>query len=690
MTVVKESATNQDFLGTVGRELDFTFSLTGATLTDPSITLFTSGTGATPYTGIVPTCVMVGNDIVVEFTSAQSTTYGLTNPGSAVTLTYDAAAYVNGSAERKSLFAGKITFDKQGKGNGFTSTTVPATVTVGATVLVGTITVGAPTRLEREFYPAAKTSTAINAAVALAAAAGGGVVCLSGDDYDVTGLITLDTVSLRGTGMFNTTLVRNPSYTAGSYAASMIKVTGSNVAIEDLCLESDGVIIGAAVLFDADTTVQANLAVRRCRFTNQKNYCIRFSSPVDGCEVVDNTLDDGEGGVSFQCPASPVSKNIKLSGNTLRDMSAGLQIYSPDDAAMRYYDVEVNDNTLYAYRVTTVIPIELSGVQRCKVTGNSIGTGATRGVSTRDCIDLVMSGNTTDGQSVYAFEVGNGSNVTVIGNTGKNCGTFLQVTNGPLDGLTIIGNTIEGTPWVSTQTNAYMINTSAEATSRLLIANNTFKNCPYMTGMIRIGGTTITTDAIVEGNEIYCSDANHPVHQISVNNSVRALVRHNLIVISRDLVSGDGLNTVIAAAATAVNPEITDNTIVFTGVTSAAANVTGVGLRNTGAGVAPGHVYARNNIVGAPIGIYSVGTSTDMQIYDNKTRTCTAADTIPATVGVRRDRLETEGVAAPSSGTWKVGDRCWNLAPSAAGVPGWVCTTAGTPGTWKAMAAVAA
>jgi len=46
--------------------------------------------------------------------------------------------------------------------------------------------------------------------------------------------------------------------------------------------------------------------------------------------------------------------------------------------------------------------------------------------------------------------------------------------------------------------------------------------------------------------------------------------------------------------------------------------------------------------------------------------------------------------AAPTAGTWVVGDVVWNTATAAGGVPGWVCTTAGTPGTWKAMAAVAA
>jgi hypothetical protein len=44
----------------------------------------------------------------------------------------------------------------------------------------------------------------------------------------------------------------------------------------------------------------------------------------------------------------------------------------------------------------------------------------------------------------------------------------------------------------------------------------------------------------------------------------------------------------------------------------------------------------------------------------------------------------------PTTGTWTQGDICWKSNTAAAGIPGWVCVTGGTPGTWKAMAAVAA
>ena len=46
--------------------------------------------------------------------------------------------------------------------------------------------------------------------------------------------------------------------------------------------------------------------------------------------------------------------------------------------------------------------------------------------------------------------------------------------------------------------------------------------------------------------------------------------------------------------------------------------------------------------------------------------------------------------ASPTTGTWAEGDICWNTGAAAGGSPGWVCTTGGTSGTWKAMANVGA
>ena len=46
------------------------------------------------------------------------------------------------------------------------------------------------------------------------------------------------------------------------------------------------------------------------------------------------------------------------------------------------------------------------------------------------------------------------------------------------------------------------------------------------------------------------------------------------------------------------------------------------------------------------------------------------------------DRLQWETTAAPTTGSWAIGDRSANSTPAVGQPKGWVCTVAGAPGTW--------
>jgi hypothetical protein len=48
------------------------------------------------------------------------------------------------------------------------------------------------------------------------------------------------------------------------------------------------------------------------------------------------------------------------------------------------------------------------------------------------------------------------------------------------------------------------------------------------------------------------------------------------------------------------------------------------------------------------------------------------------------------GTAAPTTGTWAQGDIVYNTNPTAGGFFGFICVTAGTPGTWKTFAPISA
>jgi hypothetical protein len=54
------------------------------------------------------------------------------------------------------------------------------------------------------------------------------------------------------------------------------------------------------------------------------------------------------------------------------------------------------------------------------------------------------------------------------------------------------------------------------------------------------------------------------------------------------------------------------------------------------------------------------------------------------------DATHITAAAAPTTGTWRVGSVVWNTAPAAGGTAGWICTTGGSPGTWKTFGAISA
>ena len=48
------------------------------------------------------------------------------------------------------------------------------------------------------------------------------------------------------------------------------------------------------------------------------------------------------------------------------------------------------------------------------------------------------------------------------------------------------------------------------------------------------------------------------------------------------------------------------------------------------------------------------------------------------------------GPGIPTTGSYVMGDVMWNSAPNVAAAIGWVCVTAGTPGTWKSFGTISA
>lgn len=88
------------------------------------------------------------------------------------------------------------------------------------------------------------------------------------------------------------------------------------------------------------------------------------------------------------------------------------------------------------------------------------------------------------------------------------------------------------------------------------------------------------------------------------------------------------------------------------------------------------------SVTNLAIGIQIDGIPNGKQITLGRLRIFNCHPRVPDPNTVSQD------TAAPTSGQWYPGDTVWNTAPSAGGVIGWVCVTAGSPGTWKSFGTI--
>ncbi len=93
------------------------------------------------------------------------------------------------------------------------------------------------------------------------------------------------------------------------------------------------------------------------------------------------------------------------------------------------------------------------------------------------------------------------------------------------------------------------------------------------------------------------------------------------------------------------------------------------------------------------VGISSKRTDSTTHLYFDEARLAFGDVSLPGT-GQFQDvfiaqKQVTARTAAPTTGTWKLGDIVFNSTPTAGGPMGWMCVAAGSPGTWKAMPSLA-
>lgn len=346
-----------------------------------------------------------------------------------------------------------------------------------------------------------------------------------------------------------------------------------------------------------------------------------------------------------------------------------------------------------------------NGCTNIQIRGNNI-SGTCQGVSSGNgCTSVVVANNNIhDIPGQHGVYMGAGCvALSITGNTIKSTNLQgIKVQNSDsyafyADSISITGNTIKSTG------------------SHGIIVSNTTASPVYLLRNVAITGNTIDTTTLDDGiNLTGCSGVNVSGNVINGPNrdgirfsdSVQLLIADNIIRSAR--------NNGIREQNACTNVAIKNNAIVDCCIANTVAEEQGIyvllgtsytitdnvvrdsggnmryGIQNSSTNQAT-FVVARNVVTGATdYGARFVGTGTNLLFFADNMFSGTSGETLNAPATDQRGNKSRifYGTAAPTAGAWLVGDVMWSTAPAAGGMVGWVCTTAGTPGTWKAFGGI--
>jgi len=235
--------------------------------------------------------------------------------------------------------------------------------------------------------------------------------------------------------------------------------------------------------------------------------------------------------------------------------------------------------------------------------------------------------------------------------------------------------------------------------SRSVVANNVVrKSGVYGIFIAKTYGVTISGNAIYETG----STSNHV--GIMIHDPYNSTYGHGYGAFPRNIIIG---NIVESSGGAGIGCSINGNLIIGNYLTnnntSNTANLAGIDLfNNSGGGTSPNFNIIIGNVIynvmlneeAEPNGNQKYGVSlssgsTNNTVINNTMLNMVTGDINDLGTGnYIRSKNISEGTAAPTSGTYDRGDIVWNTSPSASGKIGWVCITAGSPGTWKAFGAI--
>jgi parallel beta-helix repeat protein len=459
---------------------------------------------------------------------------------------------------------------------------------------------------------------------------------------------------------------------------AVLLATGDNVTIDGVTLVGNSAGQGTNSIFAAMAgvaTTMKNLVIQNCDFSDFTGSAIRVTPAVTGLRIKNNRVHDmapiatTQPAIAYWPAFTNASADIQISGNTLNVAQNAISCQGASGGSLT--DVVISGNTI-TLTTTPSIPLELFYATGFAVTGNTISaTSATStlGISTAACVKGTISSNVVLGNT-YGVELnGAADTITISGNTLNSC-TIGIFADGSTNRITIIGNTIaRGSQgiWLAAGTTQ----------NQFLIEGNTIVDCIVRGIEVR----STTNDLIVAANvyiitstPVLASDSTFIMFNGAT--TVRCDIRNNYCSVNQTFTGGTTVGC-IRILATVTNCTIADNTFVGTGALLANSAI------STSAVAVAALRVERNRIINYSQGILTAtATNDDVYVIDNVIdSTVTTPYNLKAT-HLRSTKQRVEMTAAPTVGTWAVGDEIRNSAPAVASPKGWLCTVAGTPGTW--------
>lgn len=574
---------------------------------------------------------------------------------------------------------------------------------------------GAITRTVLDYVRDSLTDAGFTTLQQAVTAASGKTLLITGDRVITSTITVPDGTTLVGWG--------------GSISTATVEINAFNLG-HDCTLQ--GLTITGPGTLTPDATFQTGNGV----YASSKRNII-----IDGCRITNWQTN----GVLFSNCA-----NVRISGNTFHGntytVGSGSDITFYSSGGNRHI---ITNNFCLSNNSQGIFYNALGGDADCTISGNVIVTlGADwtehaypSGSSSARRHSIVMSyaGGANAGRTVvcnnicrntawtgiYIQNATSGSGVTLIGNYCSNNGYDLtsSLSGGifvnSLGDELIEGNYIDSFRNTNSGTGALTLYRASAGDTGLAVRNNTIINAAgygmFINGFLR--------DTDITGNKIIAPASIGAVISLSATAGDHGGINFIGNTIIRRSGNASGVDYNPGGGTT--RSRIIDNKIIGYDNTTVATWNTGLSLRNTsvevrgnlfrgwywgigGAAYLTASTRYFDTIViddntfetcNTGIGMGAVNTTSTVPVCGNVFRSVTNKVTSGALAGgatlyiAQRngDKIRVfDRTAAPTTGTWAVGDSWENATPTAGGVPGGRCTTAGNPGTWKAEAMLAA